>query len=76
VVETSLGLAVDQVILQQRYRCGTTATLTTQPNSCAHGVQQYEYVHLQLTDTIEPAWVKFGMGSPFEFTVTRTIQIK
>lgn len=76
VVKASLRLNDDQVTLLQRYRCGTDTTLTDDANSCAAGVQRYDYVVLQLTDTVTPTWAKYGMGSPFTFTVNRTIQIK
>lgn len=76
VVKTSLGLTSEQVTLEQRYRCGTSTTLTATAPTCDAGVPRYEYVHLVLTDTIEPTWAKFGMGSPIAFTVTRTVQVR
>jgi Flp pilus assembly protein TadG len=76
VVKNSLNLADNEITLLQRYRCGASATLTEDANSCASGEQRYEYVVLQLTDTVTPTWVKYGMGRPFTFTVNRTVQIK
>ena len=76
VIKSSLTLTDDQVTLLERYRCGTNTAMTDQPNSCASGVQRYDYVLLQLTDTYTPMWAKFGVGSPFTYTVNRTIQIK
>ena len=76
VIKSSLTLTDDQVTLLERYRCGTNTAMTDQANSCASGVQRYDYVLLQLTDTYTPMWAKFGVGSPFTYTVNRTIQIK
>lgn len=76
VVKTSLNLADNEVTLTRKYRCGTATTLTETANSCATGVQQYEYVVVALTDTITPTWAKYGMGSAFNFSVNRTVQIK
>ena len=76
VIKSSLNLADNEVTLLQRYRCGTATTLVEARNTCASGVQVYEYVVLQLSDTVTPTWAKYGMGSPFTFTVNRTIQIK
>ena len=76
VVKSSLNLADNEVTILQRYRCGTSTTLTDQSNACASGVQRYDYVLLQLSDTVTPTWAKYGMGRPFTFTVNRTIQIK
>ena len=76
VVKSSLNLTDSQVTLLQRYRCGTDPNLIETANTCAGGTQQYEYVLLQLTDTYTPVWAKYGMGSAFNYTVNRTIQIK
>lgn len=74
VIENSLDLDDDQVVLAQRYRCGTGALLATV--TCSSGVQRYEFVLLQLTDTYTPFWADYGMGEPVTYTVNRTIQIK
>lgn len=76
VVMSSLNLSASEVTLLQRYRCGNATTMTDDANSCATGTQRYEYVLIQLTDTYTPVWAKFGMGSPFTYTVNRTVQIR
>lgn len=76
VIKNSLGLADNEVTLLQRYRCGTAPTLTEDGASCAPGTQRYEYVLLELTDTYTPLWAHYGVGSPFTYTVNRTIQIR
>lgn len=76
VVMSSLNLTDSQVTLLQRYRCGNATTMTDDADSCASGVQRYEYVLIQLSDTYTPVWAKYGMGSPFTYTVNRTVQIR
>lgn len=74
VIENSLDLEDDQVSLLQRYRCGTGAL--TETTTCDSGVQRYEFVVLQLSDTYTPFWADYGMGEPVTYTVNRTIQIR
>lgn len=76
VIKSSLNLTDSQVTLQQKYRCGAATTLIDDPATCASGTQVSEYVLLQLTDIYTPLWAKYGVGTPFNYTVNRTIQIK
>lgn len=75
VIKNSLGLQDNQVSLQLRYRCGTAPGLTTDASSCPSGTQVYQYILLTLTDTYTPAWAQFGVGGPYQYNVTRTIQV-
>jgi Flp pilus assembly protein TadG len=79
ILETSLGLEDAQLDIQARYRCGTDSTLSaTMPSpgsGCAASQQIYSYVQLTLTDTYTPMWTKFGVASPIEYNVVRTVQV-
>jgi Flp pilus assembly protein TadG len=79
ILETSLGLDGTQLTIADRYRCGTDTTLSaTVPspgNGCSASQQIYAYVHLTLTDTYTPMWTKFGVASPIQYTVVRTVQV-
>ena len=74
VVENSLDLDEDQVILAQRFRCGDGALAETV--TCDPDVRRYEFVLVQLTDTYTPFWAEYGVGAPVTYTVNRTIQIQ
>lgn len=76
IVEHSLNLSDDQVILQQRFRCNTAETLTADASTCDTSQAVYQYVILQVTDTYTPVWTSFGVGTPFTYAVNRTIQVR
>ena len=74
ILETSLNLSDDQLVITPRYRC-STGTITATAPTCPTGQQLYTYVHLQVTDSYSPMWTSFGVGSPVDYTIERTVQI-
>lgn len=76
VIEDSLGLSDDQVSLEQRFRCNTAGSLTTDAATCDPDQPIYQYVLLTVTDTYTPVWTSFGVGSPVTYSVERTIQVQ
>ena len=79
IIVTSLGLSTDEVDIDPRYRCGTATTLATSMPSpgtgCAASEQVYSYVQLTVRDTYSPMWTRFGVASPINYTIVRTVQI-
>ena len=75
ILETSLGLNDNQLDLARVYRCDNGA-ITTTADSCTSSQQEYEYIQLTLNDSYAPSWTYLGLGSPSQFTVTRTVQIQ
>lgn len=79
IIETSLGLAADQLTIVDRYRCGTatalSATRPTPSTGCPTSQQIYTYVRLTVSDTYTPTWTRFGVASPIQYNVVRTVQI-
>ena len=79
IIETSLGLTDPQLTIVDRYRCGTATTLVATPptpsTGCAASEQVYTYVRLTVSATYTPMWTKFGVASPIQYNVVRTVQI-
>ena len=76
IVANSLHLKPSQVTLLQRYRCDNATTFVSDASSCPTGTSQtYRYILLTLTDTYTPLWAQYGVGSPFQYNVSRTIQV-
>ena len=61
-------------MITPRFRCATGAVVSTAP-TCASGEQLYSYVHLNVTGTYSPMWTRFGVSSPINYTIERTVQI-
>ncbi len=74
IIEASLNLRDDQLTIADKYRCGTAATLSSTVPVCT-GQQVYSYVELTMTDTYSPVWTHFGVASPINYTVVRTVQV-
>ena len=66
--------ANDSVAVTEIYRCGTDAYVDVKP-TCATGQAMSTYVKLVITDKYVPLWVSFGISSPVNFTVQRTVQV-
>lgn len=73
VLKSTLDLTDAQVTITHKYRCGITAAYVDAKTSCAATDVITTYLRITLTDTYTPEWTKFGMGSPLNFNVTRTV---
>lgn len=76
VIKDSLGLADNEVTLQQRFRCNLSSQLTTDASTCDTDQPIYQYVLLDVTDTYTPIWTRFGVGKALNYRVERTIQVQ
>ncbi|WP_336986435.1 TadE/TadG family type IV pilus assembly protein [Altererythrobacter aquiaggeris] len=76
IIETSLGLNDDQVTLNQRFRCNTASSIIADPTSCNVTQPIYQYVELTVTDSYTPLWTQMGVGSAFNYSVVRTVQVR
>ena len=75
VIETSMGLAANQVTLEQRFRCGSTAGAPVEDATDCEIEPVYRYVRLEMSDSYTPVWANFGVGSSFDYNVQRTIMV-
>ncbi len=78
IIVSSLGLQSDQLTIVARYRCDDDTTLLSAPptnGACAVSKPVYQYIHLTLTETYTPFWTSYGLGSPINFNIVRTVQI-
>jgi len=76
VIEESMGLEASQVILRERFRCGSTAgELIEDPETCEEDDRLYNYVVLELNDRYTPIWANYGIGSAFDYNIVRTILV-
>ncbi len=73
VLKSTLNLTDAQVTITNKYRCGVTVAYVNVKTACAAGTIVATYLQIALTDTYTPTWVKFGMGTPLNFAVTRTV---
>lgn len=74
MLQESLGLSAEQVVVEKRYRCDSNPTLITQPD-CDEDAVVSSYLHLKLEDTYTPAWRNLGLGTNIHFDVERTVQL-
>jgi len=78
ILEGSLGLSANQLTIAPRYRCDDRDVLVaTKPSASDCGTTNpiYTYVQLRLTETYTPVWTQFGLGSPINYNVLRTVQV-
>ena len=75
IIKSSVGLTDEQLTLEAQWRCDDAETKETDPSECDISKPISEYVRLTLTDTYTPIWTTYGVGSPFSYTVVRTVQV-
>jgi Flp pilus assembly protein TadG len=73
IVKTSTGLGDANVAIAEKYRCGTDTLYVDDTSGCT--AEYSKYVQISLTDTYTPVWAKIAFGSPFNYSVVRTVQI-
>lgn len=76
VIMTSTGLPMENVTVQEAYRCGNSTTYMASSASCATGTVMSSFVKIRVTDTFKPAWTSFGLGSAIAFDQTRYVLYK
>ncbi|MFA9201690.1 MAG: TadE/TadG family type IV pilus assembly protein [Cypionkella sp.] len=78
IIVSSLGLQSNQLTIVPRYRCDDAATLLATapgPSDCPSSKPVYQYVQLTLTETYTPTWTSYGIGSPLNYNIVRTVQV-
>ena len=75
IISSSVGLDADQLTLQAQWRCDAEEAKTDDPTDCDITKPISEYIQLTITDTYTPVWTKYGVGTPFNYTVVRTVQV-
>ncbi len=78
ILVNSLGIQSSQLTIAQRFRCDDSATLVAtapSPPGCATSKPVFKYVQLTLTETYTPVWTQFGIGSPVNYNIVRTVQV-
>ena len=75
VIRASTGLADNQVTIAWKYRCGTTASYVATSGTCGTGVEESTFLQITMTATYTPLWTSFGVSSPLNYNVVRTVQL-
>lgn len=75
VIETSTGLGEDNVALSTVYRCQDMEGFFASVESCEEDTVAWRYLQINMTDTYQPIWTQFGVGSPLNFNVTRNVLV-
>lgn len=74
VIEASTGLAANQVAVSLAFRCDDQDVYVTDPLACSTAKVASSFVKIELSDTYVPAWLRFGIGAPVNYSVTRYVQ--
>ncbi len=76
IIDSSLGLSPGQLTIVARYRCDDATTLVSSPpTTCPPSKPVFSYIQLTLTETYNPVWTQFGIGSPVNYNIVRTVQV-
>ena len=74
-LSSSLNLPLSNVTVAKVYRCASSTTLETTASACSDPDNISIYVQVNLADTYTPIWTKFGVGSPLNYNLVRTVQV-
>jgi Flp pilus assembly protein TadG len=73
IIRASASLDDAEVTITNVYRCGSTATTVTTAASCAGSDVITTYLNIAVTDIYTPLWTTFGIGSPFNYNISRRV---
>lgn len=74
VVEGAATCGTVSVSVSPVYRCGTSTTYTSTAGTCGTAAE-YSFIQVDIADSYVPIWVNYGIGSGFDYFVSRTVQI-
>lgn len=75
VLMNSLSLSADKVTVVKMYRCSVQNDLVASNSSCGSTDVLSTYVQVTLTDSYNPMWTRFGVGSALNYRLVRTVQV-
>lgn len=75
IIEVSSGSSDDEVTVTELYRCDNDADFTDDESTCGATSVVSTYLQITITDTYDPAWTSFGIGSPVPLSVSKTVQV-
>lgn len=74
VVEGAATCGAVSVSVTPVYRCGISTAYTTTSGACGL-LTEYSFIRVDLADSYVPIWANYGVGSGFDYFVSRTVQI-
>ena len=77
IIMTTTGLPTEKVSVSYRYGCGYWNFTSSDPTFCTNYFEnrRWTYVRIVLTDSYQPIWTKYGVGSNVNLRVDRLVQI-
>ncbi|MGE3691818.1 MAG: TadE/TadG family type IV pilus assembly protein [Novosphingobium sp.] len=77
IIMTSTGLPSEKVSVTYIFRCGNNPNMTYEWDSCSNNDdnKRWTYVRIIITDSYQPLWTKYGVGSGVNLKVDRVVQI-
>ena len=75
ILSASVGLDADQISVDRFYRCNDNDSTVSDASVCGEDDVVSSYVRLDIRDTYTPVWTAFGIGSPVEMEVERTVYL-
>ena len=75
IIEASTGLADNKVTLAEKYRCDNDEDLTDDETTCGSSATISTFLEIVINDTYTPTWTEFGIGSPVQMSITKTVQV-
>ena len=74
VVEGAATCGTVSVSVAPVYRCGTNTAYTATAGACG-SAPEYAFIQVDIADSYVPIWANYGIGSGFDYFVSRTVQI-
>lgn len=74
-LSSSLNLPLSKVTVVKVYRCGSSSSTVAAISDCSDPTDTSVYVKVTLTDSYNPIWTKFGVGSQLNYNLVRTVQV-
>lgn len=76
VIVASTNLASDKVSVTPVYRCEWNEDYVNALSDCDSGDRYSSFVKIAITDTYDPIWTNFGVGSSIQFNVERYVMLR
>lgn len=76
LIADSTGLSPEAITVEEAFRCNGAQNYVAAYADCSSGDRVSSLIRIEVVETYEPLWTKFGVAKPLEYRIDRHVIYK